>query len=169
MDQRVQEEEWHGRFFASEEEAGALNYEPDHVVTVSELTGKLPALSEEEEKRLVAEKEAEEYRMLLMDAKTFRKTRREKSITRSAKVLIAFLTALIALAGAAGMAFFFSGFRRVPLFSLSVLPAAIGAFVFLFSSVSFFFTKGWTEKLAGIGFAVSGIFLMLLLAGIVVF
>ena len=166
MDVRAQEEEWHGRFFASEEEAGTLNYEPDHVVTVSEVTGQLPATLEEE-KRLLAEREAEEYRALLMDSKTFRKIRREKSITRSAKVLIAVVTVFIALAGAVGMAFFFSAFRGVPVFSVAVLPAAISAFVFLFSSAGFFFTRGWTEKLAGIAFTISGVFLMLLLSGVV--
>lgn len=167
MDVRAQEEKWQGRFFASEEEAETSDFEPDHVVTVTELTGKLPAAIEEE-KRLLAEKEAEEYRVLLMDSKTFRKPRREKSITRSAKVLIAVVTVFIALAGAVGMAFFYSGFRNVPVFSLAVLPPVIGAFVFLFSSIGFFFTRGWTEKLAGIAFTISGGFLMLLISGILV-
>ena len=165
MDVRVQEEEWHGRFFASEEETIAPNFEPDHVVTVSEVTGNLPALKEEE-RRLLAEKEAEEYRALLMDSKTFRKPKREKQLTRSAKVLIAVLSVFVALCGAVGMAFFFSDFRGVPVFSPATVPMAAAAFVFLFSSAGFFFSRGWTEKVSAAVFFASGIFLMLLLIGV---
>lgn len=168
MDTSIQEEEWHGRFFASDEELAQADYEPDHVLTVSELTGKLPALTKEE-KQLLAEREAEDYRMILMDSKLFRKPKREKGITRSAKILIAVMALLVAVLGTVGMAFFFSSYRRVPIFSVTVVPAVISSFVFLFSTMVFFLTKGWTEKLAGVVFALSGVFLMLLLSGVVVF
>lgn len=144
------DEKWKGKFFESDDPLDKTEYEPDHVVTVSELTGSLPTLPE---------KEMDDYRQLLAEIRKPPYTPPvEKKLSRGMKIALVILALLGSIAGALLVPFLTAFALAIP-FSLSRLfPEAISTFIFLFATFLFFVTKGKTEKFLMIIYIVAAVF-----------
>lgn len=145
-------EEWKGKFFTSDTEEPPVDFEPDHVVTVSEVTGNLPRVTETVEDTagnalMLQEKEAEDYRQLLAEIRRPYQPPREKQLSGGVKALLTILA--ITVSAGAGLLFAYGVFAlrgrifRFPAF----LPAAGSMALFLLCTFFYFCTKGKTEKL----------------------
>ena len=154
-------EEWQGKFFVSDADEGAIDYEPDHVVTVSELTGNLPPVLETVDTTgttalSLKEKEADDYRQLLAEIRKPYQPPQEKRLSRGIKTLLILLA--LAASIAAGLLFSYgvSLFTPQAFVFPSLLPTAISGAAFLLLSFFYFCTKGKTEKLLMILLLISG-------------
>lgn len=146
MGEAAKEEEWHGRFFAVDTEDEREDFEPDHVVTVSELTGQLPVLTREERLAMPPE-EVEDYRLILMEPRKYPKPKAERRLSKRGKILVAVLGLLCAVAGGIGIIFGLTILSGRSFSFSGYWPHMICTAVFLFSSFGFFCTKGKTEQI----------------------
>ena len=155
------EQEWKGKFFVSDADEGAVDYEPDHVVTVSELTGNLPPVLETVDPATgtalsLKEKEEDDYRQLLAEIRKPYQPPQEKRLSRGMKAVLTLLA--VAVSVAAGLFFSYGVLLlmhqsfRFPAF----LPMAVSMALFLLFSFFYFCTKGKTEKLLMILLLISG-------------
>ena len=154
-------EEWKGKFFTSDTEEAPVDFEPDHVVTVSEVTGKLPRVLETVETSAgtglsLQEKEAEDYRQLLAEIRRPYQPPQEKRLSGGMKALLTFLA--FAVSVAAGLFFSYGVFslRHLDFRFPACLPVAVSMALFLLFSFFYFCTKGKTEKLLMILLLISG-------------
>ena len=154
-------EEWKGKFFQNDAEEAPVDYEPDHVITVSELTGNRTKVLETVESTKstalsLKEREAEDYRQLLAEIRRPYQPPEEKRLSRGIKTLLILLALAASIAG--GLFFSFGVFTfmhqdfRFPAF----LPQACSMALFLMFSFFYFCTKGKTEKLLMILLLISG-------------
>ncbi len=154
-------EEWKGKFFTSDTEEEPVDFEPDHVVTVSEVTGNLPKVMETVENSTgtamtLAEKEAEDYRQLLAEIRRPYQPPQEKRLSPGLKALLTFLAVVVSVAAGLFFSFGVSMLKHQDFRMPGCLPAAIGMALFLIFSFFYFCTKGKTEKLLMILLLVSG-------------
>lgn len=145
---------WNGKFFENDEAEETADFDPDHVVTVSELTGELPQA--EAEKAALATAEADDYRQLLAEIHKPYVPPVEKTLSRGMKILLLVLAIATSVVGGLLAAYGLSFFRGMEFSFPGLLPTAVATSVFLFSSFAFFCTKGKTEKLLMIIFLISG-------------
>lgn len=146
---------WNGRFFENDGEEMNTDFDPDHVVTVSELTGELPKVSEEAKQELLRAEE-DDYRQLLAEVWKPYVPPVEKQLSRGMKILILVLAIAASIAGGLLTSYGFSVVKKSAFSFPRLLPVALSTMVFLFSSFGYFCTKGKTEKLLMIVFLVTG-------------
>ncbi len=138
-----------------------MDYEPDHVVTVSELTGRQPKILETVESAAgtalsVKEREAEDYRQLLAEIRRPYQPPEEKRLSRGIKTLLILLALAASIAGGLLFSYGVSRFTHQTFVFPSLLPTAISGAAFLLLSFLYFCTKGKTEKLLMILLLISG-------------
>ena len=155
------ETEWQGKFFTSDTDEGPIDFEPDHVVTVSELTGNLPSVMETVDASAgtalsLKEKEADDYRQLLAEIRKPYQPQEEKRLSGGLKALLILLAIAVSVAG--GLFFSFGVFllTHAAVLFPAFLPVAVSMALFLLFSFFYFCTKGKTEKLLMILLLISG-------------
>lgn len=138
-----------------------MDFEPDHVVTVSEVTGNLPKVAETVDAPkwavlLSPEEEAEDYRRLLAEIRRPYRPPQEKRLSPGVKALLTIL-AIVLSAGAGGLFAFGVFALKGEAFRIPVcLPSAVSMGLFLLFTFFYFCTKGKTEKLLMILLLLSG-------------
>lgn len=148
---------WNGKFFETDRAEVVPDYEPDHVLTVSELMSEPPTPpAADVTVTELAKREEDDYRQLLAEVRHPYVPPVEKKLSRGIKLLLLVLALTGSIAGAALVAALLPAVAKEAISVLRQVLSAIATGLFLFASFAYFCTKGKTEKLLLIILVIAG-------------